>query len=153
MKITEMLKREFVLEELKGTNKEEVLAELSGVFKKVGLVMDPGEMLKILLARESLGSTGIGDGVAIPHGKMAGLKEMVVSFGRSREGIDFEAMDHSPVHLFFLLMAPENSAGLHLKVLAKISRMLKDSAFRKRLMEAKLHDDLFAVISEKDDEP
>ncbi|MHB8091497.1 MAG: PTS sugar transporter subunit IIA [Syntrophales bacterium] len=153
MKITEMLKREFVLEELKGTNKEEVLAELSGVFKKVGLVMDPEEMLKILLARESLGSTGIGDGVAIPHGKMAGLKEMVVSFGRSREGIDFEAMDHSPVHLFFLLMAPENSAGLHLKVLAKISRMLKDSVFRKKLMEAKLHDDLFAVISEKDDEP
>ncbi|MCK9362654.1 MAG: PTS sugar transporter subunit IIA [Syntrophales bacterium] len=153
MKITEMLKREFVLEELKGTNKEEVLAELSGVFKKVGLVMDPEEMLKILLARESLGSTGIGDGVAIPHGKMAGLKEMVVSFGRSREGIDFEAMDHSPVHLFFLLMAPENSAGLHLKVLAKISRMLKDPVFRKKLMEAKLHDDLFAVISEKDDEP
>jgi len=153
MKITEMLKREFVLEELKGTNKEEALAELSGVFKKVGLVMDPEEMLKILLARESLGSTGIGDGVAIPHGKMAGLKEMVVSFGRSREGIDFEAMDHSPVHLFFLLMAPENSAGLHLKVLAKISRMLKDPVFRKKLMEAKLHDDLFAVISEKDDEP
>jgi len=153
MKITEMLKQEFVLEELKGANKEEALAELSGVFKKAGLILDAEEMLRILLDRESLGSTGIGEGVAIPHGKMAGLKEMVVSFGRSREGIEFEAMDRKPVHLFFLLMAPENSAGLHLKVLAKISRMLKDPVFRKKLMEAKLHDDLFAVISEKDDEP
>jgi len=152
MKITEMLKQEFVLEELKGQNKGEVLAELSGVFKKAGMVLDSGEMLDILLDRERLGSTGIGEGVAIPHGKMVGLKEMVISFGRSREGIDFEAMDGKPVHLFFLLMAPENSAGLHLKVLAKISRMLKDPVFRKKLVAAKLSGDLFAVISEKDDE-
>jgi len=122
------------------------------VFKKAGMVLDSGEMLDILLDRERLGSTGIGEGVAIPHGKMVGLKEMVISFGRSREGIDFEAMDGKPVHLFFLLMAPENSAGLHLKVLAKISRMLKDPVFRKKLVAAKLSGDLFAVISEKDDE-
>lgn len=153
MKITEMLRQEFVWGELKGKNREEVLAELTGVFKKVEITLDSREMLKILMDRERLGSTGIGEGVAIPHGKMAGLKETMVSFGRSREGIDFEAMDGRPVHLFFLLMAPENSAGLHLKVLAKIARMLKDPVFRKNLMEAKLADDLFAVISEKDDEP
>ena len=109
-------------------------------------------MLHVLLDREKLGSTGIGDGIAIPHGKLAGLEEMVVAFGRSRSGIAFEAMDGKPVHLFFLLMAPENSAGQHLKVLAKISRMLKDAGFRKNLLEAKTHDDLVRLISEKDDE-
>ena len=109
-------------------------------------------MLRVLLEREKLGSTGIGDGIAIPHGKLAGLDEILVAFGRSREGIAFEAMDGKPVHLFFFLMAPENSAGRHLKALAKISRMLKDAAFRENLLEAKTHDDLVRIIAEKDDE-
>lgn len=153
MKITELLRQEFIVEELKGKNKKEVLAELAGVFKKTGIAaLDTDGILKVLLDRERQGSTGIGEGVAIPHGKMAGLEDMVVSFGRSRDGIDFESMDGRPAHLFFLLMAPENSAGLHLKALAKISRMLKDAAFRNKLMEAKLHGDLFKVITDKDDE-
>ncbi len=152
MKITEMLRPEFVLDELHGQNKKEVLGELSAVFNRAGMALDSEEMLKTLLERERLGSTGIGDGIAIPHGKMAGLKEMVVSFGRSRKGIDFETLDGKPANLFFLLMAPENSAGLHLKALAKISKMLKDQAFRSRLMEARLRDGLFKIISEKDDE-
>ncbi len=152
MKITGMLKQEFVLEELQGRDKKVVLAELAGVFKKAGISLDSEEMLKVLLDRERLGSTGIGEGVAIPHGKMATLKEMVLSFGRSRAGVDFDSMDGKPAHLFFLLMAPENSAGLHLKVLAKISKMLKDPVFRNNLLEAGLRDDLFRVITEKDDE-
>ena len=152
MKITEMLQREFVLEELKARNKRDALAELAGVFAKGRTKFDPEAMLHVLLERERLGSTGIGDGIAIPHGKVPGLDEMVVSFGRSREGIEFEAMDGNPVHLFFLLMAPENSAGQHLKALAKISRMLKDPNFRKNLLNAKMHEDLFRIIAEKDDE-
>jgi PTS system nitrogen regulatory IIA component len=152
MKITEMLKREFVLEQLKAENKRDALAELAGVFAQGRVNVDSEAMLHILLERERLGSTGIGDGIAIPHGKLPGLEEMVVSFGRSREGIAFEAMDGKPVHLFFLLMAPENSAGQHLKALAKISRMLKDANFRKNLLEAKMHEDLFQIIVEKDDE-
>jgi PTS system nitrogen regulatory IIA component len=152
MKITEMLKREFVLEQLKAENKRDALAELAGVFAQGRVNVDSEAMLHILLERERLGSTGIGDGIAIPHGKLPGLEEMVVSFGRSREGIAFEAMDGKPVHLFFLLMAPENSAGQHLKALAKISRMLKDANFRKNLLEAKMHEDLFRIIVEKDDE-
>jgi PTS system nitrogen regulatory IIA component len=152
MKITEMLKREFVLEQLKAGNKRDALAELAGVFAQGRIKVDPEAVLHVLLERERLGSTGIGDGIAIPHGKLPGLEEMVVSFGRSREGIAFEAMDGKPVHLFFLLMAPENSAGQHLKALAKISRMLKDVNFRKNLLEAKMHDDLFRIIVEKDDE-
>jgi PTS system nitrogen regulatory IIA component len=152
MKITEMLRREFVLAEMKARNKHDALAELAGVFAKGKIKVNPEAMLHVLLERERLGSTGIGDGIAIPHGKVPGLDEMVVSFGRSREGIEFEAMDGKPVHLFFLLMAPENSAGQHLKALAKISRMLKDPNFRKNLLNAKMHDDLFRIIAEKDDE-
>ena len=152
MKITEMLKREFVLEQLKAANKRDALAELAGVFAQGRINVDSEAMLHVLLERERLGSTGIGDGIAIPHGKLPGLEEMVVSFGRSREGIAFEAMDGKPVHLFFLLMAPENSAGQHLKALAKISRMLKDANFRKNLLEAKMHEDLCRIIAEKDDE-
>jgi len=152
MKITDMLKREFVVEQLKAGNKRDALAELAGVFAIGRIKVDSEAMLHVLLERERLGSTGIGDGIAIPHGKLSGLEEMVVSFGRSREGIAFEAMDGKPVHLFFLLMAPENSAGQHLKALAKISRMLKDANFRKSLLEAKMHEDLFRIIAEKDDE-
>jgi PTS system nitrogen regulatory IIA component len=152
MKITDMLKREFVVEQLKAGNKRDALAELAGVFALGRIKVDSEAMLHVLLERERLGSTGIGDGIAIPHGKLSGLEEMVVSFGRSREGIAFEAMDGKPVHLFFLLMAPENSAGQHLKALAKISRMLKDANFRKSLLEAKMHEDLFRIIAAKDDE-
>ncbi|MBU2053864.1 MAG: PTS sugar transporter subunit IIA [Proteobacteria bacterium] len=152
MKITEILKKEFILEELKATSKREVLVELAGAFAKGKLEFDSDAMLHVLLEREKLGSTGIGDGIAIPHGKLAGLEEMVVAFGRSREGVDFEAMDGKPAHLFFLLMAPENSVGQHLKALAKISRMLKDEAFRKKLLAAKECDELFQAVAEKDDE-
>jgi len=147
-----MLKSEFIIEELKATNKRDVLAELVGVIAKGEGTIDPEAMLQVFLEREQLGSTGIGDGIAIPHGKLAGLDETVLAFGRSREGVAFEALDGKPVHLFFLLAAPENSAGRHLKALAKISRMLKDGVFRKNLLEAKVHDDFVRIIAQKDDE-
>ena len=152
MKIMEMLKQEFILGDLKATSKRDVLAELTGVFAKKDGAFDPGAMLRVLLEREQLGSTGIGDGIAIPHGKLAGLDEMVIAFGRSRGGVAFEALDGKPVHLFFLLAAPENSAGRHLKALAKISRMVKDGVFRKNLLGAKTHDDFGRIIAQKDDE-
>jgi nitrogen PTS system EIIA component len=150
MKITDMMKPGYILEELQAKTKRDVLAELSSAFLR-DLKVDAEEMVSILLEREKLGSTGIGDGIAIPHGKMGSLKDLVVAFGRSRKGIDFNAMDGKPVHLFFLLMAPENSAGLHLKALAKISRMLKDGTFRKRLLEADSREKLLQAIAEKDD--
>ena len=104
-----------------------------------------------MAARESLGSTGIGDGVAIPHGKVSDLHELVVAFGRSKKGIAFDAIDGKPVHLFFLLLAPENSTGQHLKALAKISKMLKTPNFRKKLIEAKTKSDLYKAIVEQDE--
>lgn len=147
-----MLKREFIIGELKAANKRDVLAELIGVIAKRQGAFDPEAMLRVFLEREQLGSTGIGDGIAIPHGRIAGLDETVLAFGRSRKGVAFGALDGKPVHLFFLLAAPENSAGRHLQALARISRMLKDGAFRKNLLEAKVHDDFVRIIAQKDDE-
>ena len=146
MNLTEILKRDFILEELEARNQHEVLDELVRVFAMGGVRFDPEAMLQVLLERERLGSTGIGDGIAIPHGKLQGLDEILLSFGRSSEGIAFDAMDGKPVHLFFLLMAPENSAGLHLKILAKISRMLKDTALRNNLLQAKSKEEIWRII-------
>jgi PTS system nitrogen regulatory IIA component len=151
MKIVEMLKPEYIIEALQSDKKKDVLLELSAPFLKDYPELDPDVALSVLMAREKLGSTGIGEGIAIPHGKIAGLDNLIVCFGRSAAGIDFNAMDGNTVHLFFLLLAPENSAGQHLKMLAKISRMLKDGRFRAKLMEAKSRDEIFAMISQQDD--
>lgn len=150
MNITDLLKKEFIIEELKSKTKKEVLLELSEVFLRGDVTVDCDAMVEVLLDREKLGSTGIGDGIAIPHGKLPGLENLVVSFGKTIEGIDFDSLDGKPVHIFFLLMAPENSAGQHLKALAKISRMLKEKVFRKELMEAKTSDEIYNLIDKKD---
>jgi PTS system nitrogen regulatory IIA component len=151
MKIRDILKPECIIEDMRAENKRDALAELSARIRQIQSNCDSDAMLKVLLEREKLGSTGIGEGIAIPHGKIKGLDDMVISFGRSRNGIDFEALDNRPAHLFFLLLAPEESAGKHLKALAKISRMLKDKTFRKMLMDAKSGADLYRMILDKDD--
>jgi PTS system nitrogen regulatory IIA component len=151
MHITEIFKKEFIIEDLKAKNKRGVLAELSEIFTLGPIKMDSKLMVDVLMEREKLGSTGIGDGIAIPHGKLKGLDTLLLSFGRSRVGVDFESIDSKPVHLFFLLMAPESSTGQHLKALAKISRMLKDERFRSELMSARSAEGLFKAIAEKDE--
>jgi len=150
MNITDLLQKEFIIEELKSKSKKEVLYELSETFLRGNITIDLDAMVEVLLEREKLGSTGIGDGIAIPHGKLPGLENLIVSFGRSHTGIDFDSLDGKPVHIFFLLMAPENSAGQHLKALAKISRMLKEEEFRKKLMNTATLDDIYHVIENKD---
>ena len=104
------------------------------------------------MERERLGSTGIGDNIAIPHGKLANLSGLKLAFGRSLRGVDFESMDGKLSHLFFLLLAPINSAGLHLKALAKISRMLMSATFRENLMRAAQSQDIFQLLAQKDEE-
>ena len=150
MKIAEMLKKDYVIESLMTSTKKDALRELAQVILHDHPQYETETVVKVLLDREKLGSTGIGDGIAIPHGKLAMLDRLVVSFGRSLDGIDFNAMDGRPVHLFFLLLAPENSAGLHLKALAKISRMLKDDSFRRQLIDAGTKEELYRIIEEKD---
>jgi PTS system nitrogen regulatory IIA component len=150
MRVADIFKKELIIEELAAKTKTDVLAELSRAFLQEPYSFDSERVVEVLLNREKLGSTGIGDGIAIPHGKLAGLEELVLAFGRSSGGVDFHSMDGKPVHLFFLLMAPENSEGHYLKALAKISRMLKDASFRKRLMEARSSAELFKIITDKD---
>ncbi len=151
MRRNQMFKIEFLSENLSSNTKTDVLAELINVLIKSGLTIDRAKAIDVLQQREKLGSTGIGDGVAIPHGKVSDIHELVVAFGRSRKGIAFDAIDGKPVYLFFLVLAPENSTGQHLKALAKISKMLKTPNFRKKLIEAKTTNDLFKVIVEQDE--
>lgn len=151
MKIAEVLKKDFILEQLTSRTKGDVLKELADVVLNERTDYHPGEAVNVLLEREKLGSTGIGDGIAIPHGKLNIVDDLAISFGRSKEGIDFNAMDGKPVYLFFLLLAPENAAGQHLKMLAKLSRMLKDATFRKNLLEATSKEEIYRIILDKDD--
>jgi PTS system nitrogen regulatory IIA component len=146
-----MFKSEFLSENLTANTKADVLAELINVLIASGLRIDRARAIDVLQQREKLGSTGIGDGVAIPHGKVSDLQDLVVAFGRSRTGIAFDAIDGKPVHLFFLLLAPENSTGQHLKALAKISKMLKTPNFRKKLLDAKSKTELYKAIVEQDE--
>jgi len=153
MKIVDILDEDFVIPDLSATNKREVLKELIAVFSKKYNKLDRESLLAVLLEREKLGSTGIGEGVAIPHGKIGNLECVLLSFGRSKNGIGFDSIDGKPVHLFFLLMAPENSAGLHLKALAKISRMLRNPSLRKDLMGAESREEILQILTQADKEP
>jgi len=151
MKISELLRKEAMQSELQAQTKVEALKELVEILKGHQAEIRIGTVLEVLLDREKLGSTGIGDGVAIPHGKLGNLDRILVSFGRSTQGIPFDSLDEKPVHLFFLLVAPENSTGSHLKALARISRLLKNPDFRQRLMEAKGVDELYRTVIEEDE--
>jgi PTS system nitrogen regulatory IIA component len=152
MKILDILNKDCIIPELRSRTKREVLEELTGALLNCKANLNKEALVEVLLERERLGSTGIGDGIAIPHGKIQDLDELILSFGRSTQGIEFDSMDGRPTHLFFLLIAPENSAGIHLRALAKISRLLKSAHFRKRLLEAGTVEELFLVIQEEDKE-
>ncbi|MFH0812607.1 MAG: PTS sugar transporter subunit IIA [Pseudomonadota bacterium] len=151
MKIIELIDKNFVISNLSSKIKKDVLMEMVDCIVKKELDIDGNELLRVLLEREELGSTGIGDGIAIPHGKVKKIKKLIVSFGRSLEGVDFQSMDGKPTHIIFLLIAPENSAGIHLKALARISRLLKDSGFRKNLMEAQTSQEIYDIIAQEDE--
>jgi len=151
MKITDILQESSVVAALAGRSKGEVIEELAGVLTHDHAEIDRQRLIQALEDRERLNSTALGDGVAIPHGKLPGLKRVLAAFGRSRTGVDFQSLDGKPTHLFFLLVAPEDSAGAHLKALARISRLLKDEGFRARLMEASGAQDLFETIRAEDD--
>ena len=150
MKILEVLDKEAILVELKSDDKKGVLEELVTPAARIAGV-NHEEVMRVLLEREQLGSTGIGGGIGIPHGKLKGLKSLVLGFGLSRKGVDFESIDGKPTHIFFLLVTPENSTGLHLKLLARISRILKNDLFKERLMQATDSIEILSIIKEEDD--
>jgi PTS system nitrogen regulatory IIA component len=151
MKISDILSKELVIPDLREADKQSVLSELVRHLSHKVAGIDTSELLGVLLEREQLGSTGIGDGIAIPHGKLKDLKQLIAVFGKSAGGVSFDAMDGRPVHLFFLLVAPENSAGVHLKALARLSRLLKRNGFRQKLMSVADAEQLYQVIVEEDE--
>jgi PTS system nitrogen regulatory IIA component len=149
MKIVEFLRADAVIANLSGQTGQAVLAELCRPLAAAQKV-DAQRLVETLLDREKLGSTGIGEGVAIPHGKVPGLPGLMASFGRSIDGIDFRAIDGRTTHLFFTLFAPENSAGAHLKALARISRIFKNPAFREAIMKAGTAEEVYRLIEAED---
>ena len=151
MKLSELLDQNHIIPDLKAKDKKGVLEELVDVIFCSDPSFDKDSLVKVLLERERLGSTGIGDGVAIPHGKLQGLKHPIISFGRSLKGLDFEAMDGDLTFLFFLLVAPEDSASIHLKALAKIAKIIKNRSFRSLLMQVPTREEIYQTIIENDE--
>jgi nitrogen PTS system EIIA component len=151
MKVTEFLSPNAVVAELRGTTKAEVLRELSEHLSSAYAgTLRPDRVLEVLGEREKLASTGIGEGVAIPHGKMPGLDRLYAVFGVSRPGVDFSSIDKRPTHLFFALVAPENSAGVHLKALARVSRLFRSPELREAILGANGSAAIYRLISEED---
>ena len=150
MKIMDILVRDAVILDLASKTKDEVLREMSSAVSVAIPSIKSERLLEVLIEREELQSTGIGEGVAIPHGKMAGLDRLIASFARSSDGVDFSSIDGQPTQLFFLRVVPEHSGGQHLKALARISRFFRDADFRKKLADAQSRDDIHRAIEEED---
>jgi nitrogen PTS system EIIA component len=150
MKIAEFLRPEAVLVDLSAKTKPEMLKELSFALSQGNPLLKPESLVAVLSERERLGSTGIGEGVAIPHGKLAGIAQLYAAFGVSRAGLDFDAIDGKPTYVFFALVAPDNSAGTHLKALARVSRLFKSAHFREVIRQAKTSEEAYRLIVEED---
>lgn len=148
MNISELLKKDAIITDLTSETKDATLSELTEALIVAHPKVDHAKVVRVLIERETLGSTGIGDGIAIPHGKLSDLDEMLIAFGRSKNGIDFDSMDGKPAHIFFLLLAPEGSINSHLKALARISKILKDQEIRSRLLNAENAEDIIQSIRE-----
>ena len=150
MKITDILKKEHIIDNLVSTDKASTLEELSSFLENKGLVSNKETLLNALMGREQLGSTGIGENVAIPHAKISEIDQIITMFGRSIKGIEFDSLDKKPVHFIYLVLAPMNSAGQHLKVLARVSRLLKNKSLREAIMSATEANQIYSIIADED---
>jgi len=152
MKISDFLYPKAVCADLKSNTKKDVIEELVELMVKSGAVDKKikSKLIEILLAREALGSTAIGQGIAIPHGKCENVDTLTAALGISKEGVNFDSLDGEPAYIFFLLVAPIDSAGPHLKALARISRLLKDKYFRDNLKSAKDEKDILSLVALED---
>ena len=150
MKIVDLNKRDMVVPALEATEKKSILEELATYMADHHPRIERAALSRVLIEREQLASTAIGEGVAIPHGKLASVGEIVACLGRAPRGVEFDSMDGQPTYLFFVLVAPESSTGAHLKALARISRVFKDPEFRRRLMAAPDAETMYNVVADED---
>lgn len=145
MKLMDFLIPDAIEPNMKSTTRTDAIKELVAMLKKAGAITAEDSIAKVVLEREELGTTAIGEGIAVPHGKSEVVDRLIAAFGRSEKGIDFGAIDNKPVKLIFLLVAPIDSAGPHLMALARISRLLKNKDFRSGLMNAKDKADILKI--------
>jgi PTS system nitrogen regulatory IIA component len=150
MKIMDFVREELIVPDLRARAKPDVLGELAAHLAACVPGLDASALTRVLVERERLASTAIGEGVAIPHAKLDAIGRLTACVGRARQGVDFESVDGQPTHLFFVLVAPRSSTGAHLKALARISRLFKDPGLRSRLMEASGAGELYRVLAEED---
>ncbi|MEI7542616.1 MAG: PTS sugar transporter subunit IIA [bacterium] len=150
MRIMDFLDKESIELNIKSKTKKEVIEELVDMLDKKGLIIDKKVTIESLMEREELGSTGVGQGIAIPHSKTKGVKELIAAFGVSKAGVSFNALDGENVNIFFLLLAPEGAAGLMLKALARVSNFLKNKYYRIKIMEAADKAAVIATIEEEE---
>ena len=150
MKIDEILKKESVIADLVGKNKLEVIQEMTSCLKQNNIIKDDQALFTTLMKREKLGSTGIGENVAIPHGKSDELTQIITVFARSLGGVDFESLDQKPVHFVCMVIAPAHSTGQHLKALARISRLFKNQALREGILKAEDSNAIYSILLEED---
>ena len=150
MKVIDFLKLDAIIADLRATTKAAALAELATHMAALEPNVDGEQLRRVLEERELLASTAIGDGIAIPHGKLDSIGELAGVLARSVPGIEFESIDGGPTHLIFMLVAPVSSTGVHLKALARLSRLFRDADFRRRLLAAPTREDMYQVISDED---
>ncbi len=146
MKLSKFCDESLVDFNLKGNDKDVVIEELVELVSRSNMVKDRDQLLVDIRERENLVTTGVGYGVAFPHAKTRSVKGIVIGFGRSPSGVEFDAMDHKPVHLFFLIAAPEDAIGAHLNVMARLSFLMKSEENRTRLQEASSPGDVLALM-------
>jgi len=152
MKLGDIIPDGGIMDDLKAVEKEDVIKEMVQALVKTGRIEESSsaKVIKALMDREELGSTGIGAGVAVPHAKHDSITDLVGAFGRSKKGINFDALDGEPVHILFLLLSSKNASGAHLEALAYISRLVRDEKFVKFLKDAKDVKELRDLLGEAD---
>ena len=150
MKLSKFCDESLVVFNMKATNKDDAIEELTALASTSNMIKDEELLVKDVKEREELVTTGVGYGVAFPHAKTKSAKGIVIAFGRHNDGIDFDAMDHRPVHLFFLIAAPEDAIGAHLNIMARLSYLMKSEENRKRLLEATSPGDVLTLIDKID---
>ena len=150
MKIADILTKEHIITELNSYNKNDVLNELSSFLKEKGEISNKENLLVALIEREKLGSTGIGENVAIPHAKISEIDKIITVFARSQNGVEFESLDQKPVNFIFLVIAPENSTSQHLKALARISRLFKNASLRESVLRTNEADQIYSILVDED---
>ena len=154
MNLLDILSKKSTVVGLEGETKEDIITELVDSLEVGEVISDRDKVLEAVLEREKIMSTGIGDGIAIPHGKSESVIKLAAALGTQRRGVDFEALDGEPAYVFFLLVSPANVSGPHIKALARISRLLKNDDFKKRLVAAPTPEEIMSVIeSEEENTP